>query len=44
MGIFEKSAKVFDHRQVIGDGPVYTTEENIVLFKMLVDVIMLSSP
>lgn len=33
---------VFNHRQVIGDGPVYPTEENIVLFKMLVDIIMLS--
>jgi hypothetical protein len=34
---------VFGHRQVIGDGPIYPTQENIVLFKMLVDVIMLCS-
>jgi hypothetical protein len=34
---------VFGHRQVIGDGPIYPTQENIMLFKMLVDVIMLCS-
>ncbi len=38
----ETSAKVFGHRQVINDESVYPTQENIVLFKMLVDKIMLS--
>jgi hypothetical protein len=34
---------VLGHTQVISDGPVYPTQENIVLFKMQGDEIMLSS-